>query len=482
VRRTALPFVALAILVGGVLTAGAVAGSPPGPAVGVTATPGPFSAAIGWTMDSAGSVVVEYGVDDRYGVWADPVVTTVPGAGSVTLTGLEPSTRYRFRLTAKSRPIVGRSVVTGSFVTAPYPSAAAAAVSGSGVVPAAPPASPPSRTGERQITGSATVTAARAGGPALLTVNGAPILPRIVWEQCPGTWQDSIAAGVNVFLGVGCKLPGTALDGLVGRALSTHDIGLTGAGPGTIGWHQPDEPDWRAATGNALTRRQVPGRVTFLTLTDKFSSRKAPPTGGRGIYPGLFASADVIGFDSYPLEERCRPDTLHEVYDLQRELVALVPNKPTFQWIESGPMEKCFRYDPTPAIVRAETWLAIAGGAVGIGYFPGLWEPEMRQAVTLLNRDLVALAPAILGTVGTGSADTSSGIKVGVRHHGGATYVIAVNPRLTSRAARITVPGLDGRALSVFGEDRTVAATGNTIAETFPALAVRIFILPPTGP
>jgi hypothetical protein len=101
VRRAALfPLILLIGLVGGALTAGAIAGGPPGPAVGALGvSPGPFSAVVGWNLDTAGSVVVEYGVDDRYGVWADPVRREQPGAGSVTLTGLEPATRYRFRLT-----------------------------------------------------------------------------------------------------------------------------------------------------------------------------------------------------------------------------------------------------------------------------------------------------------------------------------------------------------------------------------------------
>ncbi len=476
-----LPLILLLGVGGGVLTAGALAGGPAGPAVGVSVSPGPFSAVVGWNMDSAGSVVVEYGLDDRYGIWAERIDNSQPGAGTVELTGLEPATRYRFRLTAKSRPVVGRTVVVGSFATGPYPSAATASTTGTPAVTLAASSSAPSRTGERQITGSSSVSTA-GGRPPVLTVNGAPVFPRFVWRQCPGAWEDSIAAGVNVFLGAGCNQPDTMLGALAGRALSTLDVGLAGtSGAGVIGWHQPDEPDWSATTPNALNPVQIPGRVTFLTLTDKFSQHKEPPAGGRGIYPGLFASADVVGFDSYPLETRCKPDTIGEVFDLQRELVSLVPNKPTFQWIESGPMEHCTLYDPTPEVVRAEAWLAIAGGAVGIGYFPGLWEPQMRTVARLINRDIVALAPALLGQIGTGSADAKSAVRVGVRKHGGATYVIAVNPRFQARSARITVPGLDGRTLTVFGEDRTVRATGNVIAEDFPALAARVYILPPTG-
>jgi hypothetical protein len=484
VRRAALLSVILLVgLVGGALSAGATATGPPGPAVsGLSVTPGPFSAVVGWSLDTAGSVVVEYGVDDRYGVWADQIRRERPGAGSVTLTGLEPATRYRFRLTARSEPIVGSTVVTGTFATAGYPRSASAAIAGpSG--PAAPPPSPPSKSGEEQITGATASAASSSGGARLaqLTIDGAPFFPRVVWAQCQGAWDDAISAGVNVFLGAGCKLPDAKLSAVAGRAFSTLEVGMAGAdGPGVIGWHQPDEPDWHARDGSALTRVSTPGRVTFLTVTDKFSNRKAPPNGGRGIYPGLFASSDVIGFDSYPLEERCKPDTLSQVFDLQRDLVAQVPGKPTFQWIESGPMEKCFRYDPTPSIVRAETWLAIAGGAVGIGYFPGLWEAPIRDEARRINRDIVALAPALLGSVGTASVDPASGLRVGVRRHGGATYVIAVNPEFSSRTARITVQGLNGRELRVFGEDRVVRATANVISDDFPPLATRVYILPPT--
>ena len=105
-----------------------------------------------------------------------------------------------------------------------------------------------------------------------------------------------------------------------------------------------------------------PDKVTFLTLTDHFAPYMAPPHAGRGIYPGWFSRADVIGFDTYPLEGRCRYDRIPWVYQLQRTLVQMAGSKPTFQWIEAGPMEKCFKVDPTPTTLRAETWLAIAGG------------------------------------------------------------------------------------------------------------------------
>ncbi len=49
----------------------------------------------------------------------------------------------------------------------------------------------------------------------------------------------------------------------------------------------------------------------------------------------------------------------------------LAGGRPTFQWIETGPINPtyCGGFAMTAAELRAEVWLAIAGGATGIGYF-----------------------------------------------------------------------------------------------------------------
>ena len=88
----------------------------------------------------------------------------------------------------------------------------------------------------------------------------------------------------------------------------------------------------------------------------------------------------MIGFDLYPLQSWCRPERLVDVYHSQRELVDLAQGKPTFQWIEAAGMT-CPHGGATavtPQTVRAESWLAIAGGAKGLGFFrprrgPGTW-------------------------------------------------------------------------------------------------------------
>jgi hypothetical protein len=249
-----------------------------------------------------------------------------------------------------------------------------------------------------------------------------------------------------------------------------------------VGWHLPDEADVVVGSAENLPAPKAPGRVTFLTLTDHFSQYTAPPANGKGIYPAFFARADVIGFDTYPVEVRCKIEQIDNVYWLQRELVQLTGGKPTYQWIEAGPMEHCkHNEDPTPAIVRAETWLAIAGGARGIGYFPDWWEETIRNEVRLVNREILALAPALLAPVAKANWSTESPVRIGARRYNGATYIIAVNSSTTPAAAAFSLPGLGGRSLRVFRDGRVVKPLGDLVTDKLQGLDVAVYVVAPPG-
>jgi hypothetical protein len=459
--------------------------------VGVQA--GPFAAVVKWRVPEAGRVVVEVGADERYGIWSTTTVAHNPETGKTTLSGLEPATSYRFRVVARWRSGM-RAEARSSFRTDPWPSATAAAVApetaatppGSLTPFVVAPALPP---GVGAMPGSpASPTSIPPGTPkvessAPLSVNGAAIFPRMVWRQCPNYYPESIGSGINLFLGVSCADADEQLTKLHGKALSVVDAKTPNvSGPGLVGWHLPDEADVTVGGAENLPAPKAPGRVTFLTLTDHFSQYTAPPANGKGIYPALFARADVIGFDTYPVEVRCKIEQIDNVYWLQRELVQLTGGKPTYQWIEAGPMEHCLENeDPTPAVVRAETWLAIAGGARGIGYFPDWWVPEIRSEVRLVNREIVALAPALLSPVVRSSWSVESPVRVGARRYNGATYVIAVNTSTAPATASFTVTGLAGRKLRVFGDGRSVAPLGDLVVDKLPGLGMAVYIAPPAG-
>ena len=128
----------------------------------------------------------------------------------------------------------------------------------------------------------------------------------MVWRQCPSYYPTSIGAGINVFLGVSCTGTSEQFAKLSGHAATTTDAYHPGeSGAGHLGWHLPDEADVSIGGADRLPSPKADGRVTFLTLTDKFSVNAAAGPHGKDIYPGLFAAADVIGFDTYPVEVRC---------------------------------------------------------------------------------------------------------------------------------------------------------------------------------
>jgi hypothetical protein len=496
-RSAALTLLALSAL-GALATSGANANRNLVPDV-VSVETHPFSAVVKWNVPDAARVVLEVGVDDRYGIWSPTTVTQSALTSRTTLAGLEPATSYRFRVVTRWRNGM-TAEARGSFRTEPWPGATAASAaptpaevtatgggsggSTSGNPFVLPPALPPGVTPSTPPPSSALPPGTPSvESSAPLRVNGNAVFPRMVWRQCPTYYPTSIGAGINLFLGVSCTGADEQFDRLAGRAMSTVDANTPAvSGPGQVGWHLEDEADVSVGVASKLPKPKGAGRVTFLTLTDHFSQHAAPPPNGKDIYPAFFDSADVIGFDTYPIEVRCSIEQIDNVYWMQRELVSLTGGKPTFQWIEAGPMEHCrSNQDPTPAVVRAETWLAIAGGARGIGYFPDWWVEDIRSEVRTTNREILALAPALLSPAAKVNWSTNGPVRVAARRYNGATYIVAVNTSTADTTASFSVFGLGGRSLRVFRDGRTVKPLGDLVTDKLPGLGVAVYVLPPGG-
>ena len=323
-----------------------------------------------------------------------------------------------------------------------------------------------------------TLTADVRGG--VVHVDGAAFLPIIVWQQCPDRFAENVAQGVNVFAGTQCvPLPilqaGSAGKGLV--ATTSEDGAETGSAS-VVGWFYPDEADARALTGASLP--VAPPGLRFLTVTHHFFAPAAPPPSGRGIYAGLFAKANVVGFDLYPLQEICRRDFLPAVFDAQRELVELVPGKPTFQWIEAREF-KCPELPVTPETVRAETWLALAGGAHGLGYFPKDWDPAVGEAIGGVTARIRQLVPALLRPASPIEVRPPGAVRASARSLNDALYVIAVNGGIQPATVQLHVGGLGKRLLLVLGTERSLGGSGDVITDTLPPLGVRIYVAPPVS-
>jgi hypothetical protein len=429
-------------------TPAAPSGPPPSIEAVHTVSLGPFSATLSWRTSEAATSRVVYGLDA-------PVIWTAPTASGtthqVTVTGLTFATSYHLDVTATTAD--GRSAVSQFLLTTPG------------------------------LTGS---VRASTGNGAIL-INGQPSFPKIVWGQCPDAVAGNLAVGIDLFMGNGCGSSAQLTGWLGGSAFAVGDAQeQPAARTGTIGTYLPDEwdthlpNDFTAADAFRLMPLSPGSGPRFLTLTNHFYSRAAPLPQGRGMYPALVASADVLGFDLYPLQNWCRFDSFGDVFDSQLDLVAIARGKPTFQWIEARRMDCAGgALDPTPETVRAESWLSIAGGAHAIGYFPNNWSTAVGAEIARTNHEISTLVPALVEPAIAASVSLGSPVKVGARDHNGAVYVIAVNASRTPATATITIPALVDRTLVSLDGQHKVQASGGAFTAQFAPLEVRVYIAGP---
>jgi hypothetical protein len=405
----------------------------------------PFSATIEWQTSEPVTSRIAYGLDAAT-LWtaADPQSTS----HVAVVGGLVDETSYRLWVTAQASD--GRTASAPFVLTTPALTAHPNGTVGNGA----------------------------------LLLDGQPTFPTMVWGACSDRFAGLLSDGIDTFLGKGCGDGSAQI-----AALGTHGYFVGDAfdavTPGAVGTFLPDE--WDTFQPNDLTSSDVQHKLAtandqgprFLTLTNHFFSGAAPLPQGRGMYPALVANADVVGFDLYPLQNWCRWDDFPVVFDSQRELTQLAFGKPTFQWIEVRHMD-CGdpSLDPTPQTVRAETWLAVAGGAHAIGYFPADFSSEIGAEIAREKRELQTLTPALVEPAIDASVSAGD-VRVGARDHNGAIYVIAVNASRASSVATITVPALGNRSLVSLDGTRSVTAANGAFTDTFAPLDVHIYISAP---
>jgi hypothetical protein len=246
----------------------------------------------------------------------------------------------------------------------------------------------------------------------------------------------------------------------------------------------------RIAEQYAAKQAADPSRPMYLNLTSGFFEpyRKLP----LDAYRAYCASADIVGFDHYPIYGWGRPDRIHEIAQATAALRQIAgEGKPVWVILEVTNGGQWVRDDmraPTPEEIRAEVWMAIINGATGIGYFPHVWKPEYQQcrippeneeALRAVNAQITELTPVILGESVEGVACESEGdlpVDVLAKRGPDGTYVFAVNLLRTERTAKVIVPGLKvGTKVEVLGEDRALTAEDGAFGDTFGELTVHLY-------
>jgi hypothetical protein len=332
----------------------------------------------------------------------------------------------------------------------------------------------------------------------VIHVHGAPFFPVMLIDQCtPDAIAHADRLGINTILNEHCDglSPHTQLNMIKNSSLAILPIKARSIrGRELLGWTYPDEPEnngWTPASlkrAHPYARGSADGLLSFVTTSGGFF--RAPYRDARvqpTVYGQFGRMADVAGFDLYPLGH-CQSD-LGAIYDAQRQYIRLTGGMPTFQWIETGPIKPsyCGGFKMTAAELNTEVWLAIVGGARGIGYFTHTWSPNhnafdvsptLQSSMRSISSELAFARPGLVGrTVPSGA--NSGAIKVVAR--AGANdvdYVFAVNTQRVPITAQVHVPRLHNGPLQVFREKRAVTVGSDNFVDNFQPLAVHVYIQP----
>ncbi len=294
-----------------------------------------------------------------------------------------------------------------------------------------------------------------------------------------------------------------------------NDVGLAHLGDATIlGWTQQDEPDNAQPDGAGgygpcvppstivdlydMMHTADPSRPVFLNLGQAVANAAWAGRGstcaarGDSDYPMYAMGADIVSFDFYPVNSGASIGLVAYGVDRLRSFTGFT--KPVWNWIETTQIDASSGAAPTPAQVRAEVWMSLVHGSLGIGYFAHVISPfdetgllddaTMSAAVGDIDAQITALAPVLdTPSIANGATVTSSAsgtpVDLMVKRAPDATYLFAVAMGDAPTTATFTLRGLDGGSAEVLGESRTVALSGGTLVDDFDGWGVHLYHITP---
>ena len=286
--------------------------------------------------------------------------------------------------------------------------------------------------------------------------------------------------------------------------------------PALTGWIHADEPDnAQTETGGGYgaaippakimeryqeMRRRDPTRPVVLCLGQGVANDDWV---GRGCkledYPEYAKACDILMYDVYPVVGIRKPDGENYLWYVAKGVDRLRAwsqgKKIVWNAIEcthiNNPEKKA-----SPTQVKAEVWMSLVHGSLGIMYFvhqfkPKLVEagllidPEMMAAVKAINARILSLAPVLNspsreGRARVTSADKAVPIDILVKTQGGASYLFAVGMRNAPTRGSFVVEGLPRRAVAeVLDENRTIEVREGRFDDEFGPYAVHLYKLTP---
>jgi hypothetical protein len=248
--------------------------------------------------------------------------------------------------------------------------------------------------------------------------------------------------------------------------------------PALLAWYLVDEPQesQRFATtlpeASNLVRRLDPSHPTLIVHNQLGALRM------------FWQLSDIVGVDPYPVPDVALSIVSHHVEQAGLIVGGRKPVWGIMQAFHKDLPRARSRY-PTPAELHNMVYQALVAGATGIYYFSYEWQgileqrdPTLWQYLGVINRQVAALAPALLEGVNAGSevaVRSSPWLRTRAMAYDGRTIVLAVN--LREEPAAIELKGRCGAAAGaeVLFEGRGLPSSGGSVLDSLPAYGVRAY-------
>jgi hypothetical protein len=354
--------------------------------------------------------------------------------------------------------------------------------------------------------GTAAPGGTASGAPALSggSVALAHLFPIGVYVQAPASFGMWKSRGVNTVVVV----PDGNSEKAWNKAAIRHglyEIRAPASNPASdvgnknlLAWALPDEPDdvttqvpyARVQRTYRAWKRIDPRLPVYINFNGQFNQHDVKTdASGDSWYHQYVKGANWITSDLYPVNNG-QGDDLGVIGQEVTQLRQLAGSKPVFVFIESGAYDA---QNPviTPGQFRGEVWEAIIHGARGIFYFPvqvtpgfkyDVTPPAVAAEMTRQDATITKLASVLQGPINPPSLGAAAPppLQAAWRRSSGHSYFFVLN--LSPQAADHQTIALRGTgpatSATVYGENRTVQISNDTITDNFGPYAVHIYQVP----
>jgi len=344
--------------------------------------------------------------------------------------------------------------------------------------------------------------------------------PIAVWSQSSSNALKYKQIGINTYVGLWKGPTEKQLSELKKADMKVichqNDIGLDHIDDRIIvGWMHSDEPDnarWLGQDkgyGPPINPQKIIDkyiriqnndltRPVFLNLSQGVAWDGWYGRGVRTNHPEDYLEyikgCDIVSFDIYPVVES-NPEIAGKLWYVAEGVNRLVEwskgQKVIWNCIECTHINNAKRKATTEQ-VRAEVWMSIIHGSMGIIYFVHEWQPrfnesallsdtEMLSAVTDINQQIAKLAPVLnTPTLKSASSILLENKKVPIafmiKEYEKQMYLFAVGMSHNNTSASFTIDGLKGeRLVKVLFENRTIISKDGVFEDSFNAWDVHLY-------